>query len=269
MRVFHELLGVWMEIPEDPQRIISLAPDLTEILFRLELGERVVGISLYCSRPAEQLQGFPRVGAYLKVNEKQLASLQPDVVLTTLGAQRETTRKLLDAGYPVVAFPVPLTLWGILDNLQRMGALFRRMKQAQREVERLVQILRSLRGSLKGHRVYWEVDLGGPITAGRLAYVTDALHWLGLVNIYADRAEGYFTPDDAETRHRRPDVILYEPRKTRNAKDAVWREHIQSRLRLDVPVVVLPHDSLAHDGPALVDEVLPRVKETVLRFFRP
>lgn len=256
MRFFNEFLGVEMEVPDRPRRIVSLAPDLTEMVFRLGLEEALVGVSLYCRRPVGKMEGLPRVGAYLKVVWDRLEALEPDLVLTTLGAQRETTRQLLERGYPVVALPVPLSLWGILENLRRLAAVVGRMQEAEAENARLAARLGELRGTLPPLRVYWEVDLGGPITAGGMTYVTEALHWLGLQNIYADHPQAYFQPNDEETRRRAPELILYEPRRTREPRDDHWRTMLRERLGLEVPILVLPHDSLAHYGPGLIDEVL-------------
>ncbi len=263
MRFYNEFLGVEMDVPDEPQRIVSLAPDMTDMVFRLGLGDRLVGVSLYCQRPKGRIDHLPRVGAYLKVVWDRLEALEPDLVLTTLGAQRETTRQLLEQGYPVVALPVPLSLWGILENLRRLAAVVGRVREAEAENARLAARLGELRGTLPPLRVYWEVDLGGPITAGGMTYVTDALHWLGLQNIYADHPQAYFQPDDAETRRRQPDLILYEPRRTREPRDEHWRAMLRERLGLGAPILVLPHDSLAHYGPGLINEVLVALSQQI------
>ncbi len=267
MRFFNEFLMREMEVPEPPQRIVSLAPDMTDMVFRLDLGDALVGISSFCHRPEGRLADLPRVGAYLKVVWERLRALQPDLVLTTLGAQRETTYRLLDEGYPVIALPVPLSLWEILGNLRRLAAAVGRTAQAEAVNAALMQQLHALHNALPPQRVYWEVDLGGPITAGAASYVTDALHWLGLRNIYADEAAAYFQPDDATTRDRQPDLVLYEPKARRRPDPTRAAEALRSRLGLaaSIPIVVLPHDSLAHYGPALIDEILPQVVASVTR----
>ncbi len=258
MRFFNEFLGREMSIATPPRRIVSLAPDMTEMVFRLGLGDALVGISSFCHRPAGRLEGLPRLGSYLKVVWSRLEALQPDVVLTTLGAQRETAYRLLDAGYPVLALPVPLSVFGILENLRRLAAGLGVAAQGEAVNAQLAEALMRWRGALPPLRVYWEVDLGGPITAGPLTYVNDALHWLGLRNIYADLEAGYVTPDDAETRARAPELILYEPTRGRQPERALAR--MRERLGLPhVPAVLLPHDALAHYGPALIDEVMPEV----------
>gem|GEM_PF-6393256 len=56
--VFSEILGDFVDLPEEPRRIVSLAPDITDALFRLNLDDRVIGVSLYCNRPKGKPQSF-------------------------------------------------------------------------------------------------------------------------------------------------------------------------------------------------------------------
>jgi iron complex transport system substrate-binding protein len=63
-----------------PQRIVSLAPSLTETLFALGLGERVVGVTRYCANPPE-VQSLPQVGGFLDPNFEAIVSLEPDLVV--------------------------------------------------------------------------------------------------------------------------------------------------------------------------------------------
>ncbi len=117
----------------------------------------------------------------------------------------------------------------------------------------------ALKGCLSPRRVYWEVDLGGPITAGRNTYVHHALQWIGLTNVYGDVRDSYFQPVDEETRTRKPQWILYEPKKD---YDRTGQKRLLAKLQRrwgNIPILILPHDFLAHYGPALVDEVLPKL----------
>jgi iron complex transport system substrate-binding protein len=66
MKFFSEILGDFVDLPEEPRRIVSLAPDITDALFRLNLDDRVIGVSLYCNRPKGKTSKLPRVGAYLE-----------------------------------------------------------------------------------------------------------------------------------------------------------------------------------------------------------
>ena len=64
-----------------PQRIVSLVPSLTESLFALGLGERVVGVTEFCVHPADALRSVPKVGGTKNADADRIASLQPDLVI--------------------------------------------------------------------------------------------------------------------------------------------------------------------------------------------
>ena len=66
--------------PPSYQRIVSLAPAITEILFALGVGERIVGVTRYCDHPP-QVQGLPRVGGYLDPSSEAVLALRPDLVV--------------------------------------------------------------------------------------------------------------------------------------------------------------------------------------------
>src|SRR5215468_3443127 len=63
-----------------PRRIVSTSPSITETLFALGLGDRVVGVSNYCHYPPETA-ARPRVGSYLHPNIESIAALKPDLVI--------------------------------------------------------------------------------------------------------------------------------------------------------------------------------------------
>lgn len=83
-----------------PQRIISLAPNTTEMLFALGLGERVVAVSSYCSYPPEAA-ALPRIGALYNANLEKVAALRPDLVVG-LGTQQEMVSNLRRLNIPFV-----------------------------------------------------------------------------------------------------------------------------------------------------------------------
>jgi iron complex transport system substrate-binding protein len=83
-----------------PQRIVSLAPSLTETLFALGLGERVVGVTRYCAYPAE-VHDLPKVGGHLDPSYEALLSLRPDLVVL-IPSSDEIERRLESLGVRVL-----------------------------------------------------------------------------------------------------------------------------------------------------------------------
>ncbi len=122
LRLYCDSLGKFVVIPRYPRRIVSLVSSLTETLYEMGAGDRVVGVSSYCGRYVAGLTA-PIVGDYLRVDENLLQQIEPDLVLTTTGVQRSLGRHLSTIGFPVFSFPLPGSLYGILENVIMLGCL--------------------------------------------------------------------------------------------------------------------------------------------------
>lgn len=83
-----------------PQRIVSLAPSLTETLFALGLGDRVVGVTRYCSFPPG-VQELPKIGGHLDPNFEAIVALEPDLAMT-IPSSHENRRRLQSLGVAVL-----------------------------------------------------------------------------------------------------------------------------------------------------------------------
>ncbi len=101
-----------------PQRIVSLAPSVTEVLFALGLGDRVVGVTTYCRYPAEALK-VAKIGGYLTPSYEALAAVHPDLAI--LLPEHDDIRSRVEAlGIPVLRVD-HTSLAGILDSLTTIG----------------------------------------------------------------------------------------------------------------------------------------------------
>jgi len=87
-------------VPGHPQRIVSLAPSLTETLFALGVGDRVVGVTRYCAHPPAA-SVLPRVGGHLDPNFEAIVSLEPDLVVV-IPSSHENRRRLESLGIAVL-----------------------------------------------------------------------------------------------------------------------------------------------------------------------
>ena len=93
--------GYEITIDKEPQRIVSLAPANTEILFALGLGDRVVGVTEYCNYPEEATQK-PIIGGYTTVNIERVVAQKPDLVIAYYGNGEETVSHLKQLGLTVI-----------------------------------------------------------------------------------------------------------------------------------------------------------------------
>ena len=254
--IFSEVLGRPVEIPERPQRIVSLSPALTETLFLLGLKDRIAGVSHFCNKPPEAREK-PRLGSYYKVNYKKLDELEPDLILVTTGAQRRLALELAEKGYTVYPVPLPTSLHGILDNIVTVGYVTGETRTARRLAEKVAEHLSLVRGQAEG-RVYYEIWLGGPVSAGQYSYISDALAHIGLENCMDNHREPWvINPDPSEIKECDPDIFIYEiPPYSPNIIRQIERS-LSERGLLELKAVrergllMLPPDSLAHYGPSI------------------
>jgi ABC-type Fe3+-hydroxamate transport system substrate-binding protein len=123
VRVLYDALGRRLEIKPVPARIVSLVPSLTELLFTLEVGERVVGVSDYCLFPEAEVAARRRVGGQKDPDLQALLELGPDLVLACKEENlRRDVERLEAAGVPVYVTDVR-TLPQALALPDELGAL--------------------------------------------------------------------------------------------------------------------------------------------------
>ncbi len=258
VKVYSEVLGDYVIIPDEPKRIVSLSPAVTETLYMLGLEERIAGVSYFCNKPPRASKK-PRVGSYYNVNYKKLEELRPDLVLTTTGAQRKTALELVEKGYTVYPLPLPVTVYGILENIVTIGHITGTTRRARALSRSVAQSLQYVEGQLNGLTVYYEIWLGGPVTAGLFSYISDALNHIGLKNCFDTHKEPWIiNPDPQEIVECEPDLILYElPPYSEQLRKKVW-ESLRERGVLELRaakegIIFLPPDSLAHYGPSIAE----------------
>ncbi len=261
-RLFNEILGKQVEVPDRPSRIISFSPAVTEILFMLGLGDRVVGVSAFCARPTEAREKR-KVGSYNSVSRGILDELKPDVIFTVTGYQREFAMGLSES-YPAFPLELPVSVAGIVDAVVKVGLVTGAREEARELAGRLLRLLGSTRRG-RARRVYVEIDLGGPVSFGAYSYITDAIHFLGSSTIFDDRRLEWLTVDPREVRAADPDVVIYEPKMFKT----FGREDFEGMLRArgwdDLRAVKSgncfqtpgPFDFLAHHGPSFITVAIP------------
>ncbi|ADL19481.1 ABC transporter, substrate binding protein [Acidilobus saccharovorans 345-15] len=273
VKLFSEILGKEVEVPERPSRIVSLSPAITETLYLLGAEDRVVGVSFFCDKPPE-VSKKPRVGAYLNINYQLLQKLSPDLVLVTTGAQRDKISELESKGYVVYPIPLPVSMYGILDNIIVTGIVVGELPRARDLASSLVSKFISLKGALKGVKLYYEIDLGGPVSVGAHSYIGDAFDFLGAEHPFSMSRIPYIVNPDADAiKSFDPDVVVYEQKLGENATPEKVARRLASRgldsLRAvkENHIVILDYDSLAHYGPSFFSALNDMV-EKVLRVIK-
>ena len=267
-RLLVDHTGRQVNVPVEPERIVSFSPAVTEILFELGLGSRIVGVSAFCQRPAEAGKKR-RVGSYGSARIEVLQDVKPDLVLAISGFQRDFAEKL-SSHFPVYIFELPSSVAGIVDLVTKVGIVTGKIEEARYMAYELTRYLGSIRRrpSLNG---YVEIDLGGPVTFGAMSYITDALSLVGVRSIYGHVYSEWVKPEMDYVREMDPDVIFYEPKMYGKFTEENLRNLVEARKWMGMQAVagrkffVTPGslDFFAHHGPSFVREVLPWTMEKV------
>ncbi len=121
-------LGRVVKLEKIPERIISLAPSNTEILFALGLGDKVVGVTDYCDYPPEAKEK-PSIGGFSTPNIEEIVALSPDLILATSIHQKRVIPQLEEKGLTVFAL-APKTLDEVLEAIILAGEITEKEKEA-------------------------------------------------------------------------------------------------------------------------------------------
>ncbi|MFO7624925.1 MAG: helical backbone metal receptor [Anaerolineales bacterium] len=211
-----------------PRRVISLVPSLTESLFDLGFGSSVIGITDFCTHPADGLGGLPRLGGPKNPDVQAIISLQPDLILLN---QEENTRPTVEAlqaaGMPIW-MTFPRTIRAALDILWTLAGIYQNPTAAARveTIERTVKWNELALEDEKPVRFFcpiWQETSAEGIrwwmTFNQETYAADVLRVVGGMNVFSERKRRYpmaadlgtaqeQDPGEADTRY--PRVTLEE-----------------------------------------------------------
>lgn len=188
-RAVRELIdgtGRAVRVPARVERIVSLAPSMTETVFALGLQSRLAGVTDYCDYPPEALV-LPKVGGALTPSLERIVELKPDVVLaTTLINRRETVDSLDRLGVPVFAARDPQTVDEVVLEIASVADALGAREQGAALVAGLRARLAALDQALAvraPRRVLFIVWHDPLITIGRKTFIADALRRAGGVSV--------------------------------------------------------------------------------------
>lgn len=207
MRTVKDQFGRTIDIPEHPERIISLVPSQTEFLADLGLDDRVVGITRFCERPADWFYKKARVGGTKDPDTSRIAGLKPDLIL---GNAEENTKKSiheLEVQYPVWISDVS-TLDEALEMMLEIGRLTYREDTARDWVHRIQKRFEEYNSPSKKLRVLYLIWKNPWMAAGRANFINDMLVKAGFENVISDPESRYPSLTSSDIIDLNPDVIF-------------------------------------------------------------
>lgn len=207
---FLDDMGRPVEVKAQPSRIVSLAPHITEILFDLGLGKKIVGVTQYSDYP-EEAKNKERVGSYVKLNLEKIVSLSPDLVLATAdGNPKAVVDRLTDIGIPVYVVNAKKIV-DIYGNIRSIGEVTGKSKEAHAIAEKLEKRIIAAVDKVKGlvrPRVFIQLGYSPLYTAGKNTFVDDLISLAGGLNIAGEEKIRYPVYSTESLLKREPQVIF-------------------------------------------------------------
>ena len=200
-------LNAWAQ-QKPMQRIISLGPVITEELFLLESGDKLVGCTTYCQRP-EAAKYKEKVGSVQEINLEKVLSLKPDVVLATELTDPSVKQKLRALGVRVVDIPNARNFSEICDVFLKLGQMVGQESLARTiiaESQSKVEELRSKLANAERAKVFVQVGSDPLVTVGGDTFADDFIGFAGGVNIVSQK--GYMQYSREQVVASDPDVML-------------------------------------------------------------
>lgn len=211
-RLLTDEIGRRVTVAENPERIVSLAPSITETLFALGIGDKLVGATSYCDYPPEAL-AVERVGDTVRPSLEKIVGRKPDLVLVSTASQLEQlVGRLEEVGIPVWVSN-PRTLEGVISSIERLGEVTGRQGASAAlasEMRARVDSVRKRVENLPRPRVL--LILGGQplITVGANSFINDLINTAGGASISADVSSEYPQYSLETAIARGPEIIFLQ-----------------------------------------------------------
>lgn len=181
-------LGGTIRMDKKPERIISMAPSITEMLYSFGLGDRIVGVSTYANYPKKATEK-EKIGNVTDPNVEKIVSLKPDLVLAAAVNKMEYIDKLKSLGIPVAGF-APSSISETISVMNKVGRLtgeqFIAKKLTEKMVEQVAEIEELVAEKLKDNKrpgVFYEIWHDPLMTAGKGTFIDNLIKIAGGRNI--------------------------------------------------------------------------------------
>lgn len=201
---FKDQMGAKLRFERIPQRIISLVPSQTELLFDLGLDDEIVGITDYCIHPREKCDQKIKIGGPKSVDFRLIDTLRPDVIIANKEENAQEEIEKLAEKYPVWISDI-YTLADALDMISGVGELVGKTQEADSIIARISsRLLQFDQLSIRAGYFIWQKPY---MVAGGKTFINEMLKKCGLINIFESLSR-YPAVTEDQINEAQPDVIL-------------------------------------------------------------
>jgi iron complex transport system substrate-binding protein len=260
-------LGYSLTLTSPPERIVSLAPSNTEILFAIGAGDKVVGVTDFCNYPHDfatwiEAGNMTSIGNYYGPSTEPIVALNPDLVLATTGSE-DAAENLRELGYNVLIIE-PRNLTFVLRDILLLGRATNNYDQAVALESELSQRIDAVSNQVvqatTKPRVYHEVWNDPIMSAGPGTFIDELINLAGGQNIFNDAVSSWPTVSSEAIIDKNPEVMIFPDMYMGVANFYETIEAVKNRDGWEIISAVqnddiyeINADIISRSGPRLVD----------------
>jgi iron complex transport system substrate-binding protein len=197
-----------------PERVVSLSPSSTEILFALGIGDKVVGVDKYSNYPKEA-ENITKIGSFARISIEAVLALEPDLILASARIQQVVVEALEEPlrainGSIVAIHPQNIPM--LFADIILVGKITGQVDEAEALVNEMNDRIQEIDDKTQGvsrPRVYFESYFnGGYKSIGSESWINEVICKAGGINIFADISVGTVTTSDEAIFDANPEVII-------------------------------------------------------------
>ena len=256
MREVTDESGRRLTLPQKIERVVSLAPNMTEVIYAVGAGDRLVGVTTFCNYPPEA-QTVAKVGDTMQPNIESIIALRPQLVLVSTASQLEAFTRQMDQQKIPVYVTNPRDLDGVLRTIQAIGDLLN-------EADRALAVVKDLRARTEAvyaavHsrppvKVFYQTSAKPLYTAGRDSFITDVIRRAGGTSVTADVEGAWPKYSDESALASQPDAIIIPSFDSMNKNAAKLADSLaNSPAAKNGRVYEINGDFLSRPGPRLLN----------------
>lgn len=205
-RMVTDLVGRKVQVPENPKRVVALAPSVTEIIFALKQQDRLKGVTRFSDYP-EQAKNYPKVGSYVHLDVERIVALQPDLCIGIKDGNPHIAVKQLEA-MRIPFFAVdPKDLDSVMESILAIGDLLKSSVEAQSIVadmsRRIGEVKQKTSRVQHKPRVFVQIGISPIVSVGNNTFINELITMAGGTNVAAG--------SNPYPRFSREQVIALEP----------------------------------------------------------
>lgn len=147
--VLTDVFGNEVTIEKEPRTVVSISPEITETIYELGLGDKLIGRTDFCDFPSEVLEK-ESIGSLYEVNTEKVIDLNPDVILVSSLVKEEVVKQLMDNGLTVVALNWNENFDGVYTYMTTIGTILNKKEETESYIEAMKEKVNQLLASVEG-----------------------------------------------------------------------------------------------------------------------